>query len=229
MEDGADYGQSLKQAQELGYAEANPAFDVSGKDAGQKLLLLASLAFGVRLSMNDIQLEGIESVTATDFAYAREFGCTIRLLATARLENEALSLDVRPTLVPARHAALRDFGGAFNAVELRAFALGPAMLVGQGAGALPTGTAVVSDIIEAGKEPRFARRRARSTHGLVRGRSQRPTGRSSKPQRSVVPALPRRRHARRPRTDCRSTRQPAVSASPQCSSANRRREPKRSP
>ena len=109
MEDGADYGQSLKQAQELGYAEANPAFDVSGKDAGQKLLLLASLAFGVRLSMNDIQLEGIESVTATDFAYAREFGCTIRLLATARLENEALSLDVRPTLRPARHAALRDF------------------------------------------------------------------------------------------------------------------------
>jgi homoserine dehydrogenase len=150
MEDGADYEPTLKQAQALGFAEADPSFDVSGKDAAQKLLLLASVAFGVRLTMADIPAEGIESVTAVDFAYAREFGCTIRLLATARLEHGTLSLGVRPTLV-SKGTPLSTIRGAFNAIEVRSYALGPALLVGQGAGALPTGTAVVSDIIEAGR------------------------------------------------------------------------------
>lgn len=150
MEEGADYAPTLKKAQELGFAEADPTFDVSGKDAAQKLLLLASLAFGVRLSMKDIPSHGIESVGGIDFVYAKEFHCTIKLLATARLTNGALSLDVRPSLVPL-DTPLSTIRSAFNAIEVKSFALGPALLVGQGAGALPTGSAVVSDIIEAGR------------------------------------------------------------------------------
>lgn len=150
MEDGAEYGTALKQAQELGFAEADPSFDLSGKDAAQKLLLLASLAFGVNIKMSDVPAEGIEDVEAMDFAYAKELGDTIRLLATARVVDGVLSLGVRPTLVP-HGSLLSTIRGAFNAVEMRSFALGPALLVGQGAGALPTGSAVVSDIIEAGR------------------------------------------------------------------------------
>jgi homoserine dehydrogenase len=150
MEEGKDYGVALAQAQKLGFAEADPAFDVSGKDAAQKLLILASLAFGVQLSMSQISAEGIEHVSAVDFAYAREFGFTIKLLARAQLRGGALSLAVRPTLVP-HGTPLSTIRGAFNAVEVRSFALGPTLLVGQGAGALPTGSAVVSDIIEAGR------------------------------------------------------------------------------
>ena len=108
------------------------------------------MAFGVRLTMADVPAEGIEHVSATDFAYAREFGFTVKLLAAARLHGGALSLGVRPTLVP-QGTPLSTVRGAFNAVEVRSFALGPVLLVGQGAGALPTGSAVVSDIIEAGR------------------------------------------------------------------------------
>src|SRR6185312_1485973 len=124
MEEGRDYGAALAQAQKLGFAEADPTFDVSGKDAAQKLLILASLAFGVKLSMADVPAEGIERIDATDFAYAREFGCTIKLLATARLNNGALQLSVRPTLVP-EGTPLSTIRGAFNAVEMRSYALGP--------------------------------------------------------------------------------------------------------
>ena len=140
MEEGAEYGPTLKKAQELGFAEADPSFDVSGKDAAQKLLLLASLAFGVQLSMKDIPAVGIESVGAIDFTYAKEFGRTIKLLASARLKNGQLSLGVRPSLVPIG-TPLSTIRGPFNAIEVKSFALGPALLVGQGAGALPTGSA----------------------------------------------------------------------------------------
>lgn len=147
MESGRSYADALQEAQRLGYAEADPTFDVGGHDAAQKLLLLASLAFGARVSPDDVPTEGIEIVDALDFAYAREFGCTIRLLARAALQAGELVLDVRPALVPAG-TLLATTRGAFNAVEMRSTALGPLVLVGQGAGPLPTGTAVVSDIIE---------------------------------------------------------------------------------
>ena len=150
MEEGRDYAVALGQAQKLGFAEADPSFDVSGRDAAQKLLILASVSFGVQLSMADVPAEGIEHISAADFAYAKEFGFTIKLLANARLSGGALSLGVRPTLVP-HGTPLSTIRGAFNAVEVRSFALGPVLLVGQGAGALPTGSAVVSDIIEAAR------------------------------------------------------------------------------
>ncbi len=111
-------------------------------------MLLASLAFGRLARLEQVPTEGIERVEAADFSYARDLGCTVRLLASARLESGRLALEVRPTLVPLAtpFAAIR---GPFNAVEVRSDALGPMMLVGQGAGALPTGSAVVSDIVEA--------------------------------------------------------------------------------
>ena len=104
----------------------------------------------MQLSMKDIPSEGIEHVSAADFAYAKDFGFTIKLLATARLHEGSIQLSVRPTLVP-HGTPLSTIRGAFNAVEVRSYALGPALFVGQGAGALPTGSAVVSDIIEAGR------------------------------------------------------------------------------
>lgn len=151
MEDGGTaYGDALKQAQTLGYAEADPTFDVSGRDVAQKLLLLTALSFGRWVKLEDFPATGIENVDAVDFKFAREFGCTIRMLATARKDEGKLVLSVTPTLVPlaSQLAAVR---GAFNAVEIRSFALGPALLVGQGAGPLPTASAVVSDIIEIGR------------------------------------------------------------------------------
>ncbi len=150
MEGGGDFAPSLERAQELGFAESDASFDVSGKDAAQKLLLLAGLAFGAQVKLADIPTEGIDRVESTDFVYAREFGCTVKLLAVGRLGAGGLLLSVRPTLVPVA-TPLATIRGAFNAVEVRSFALGPTLLVGQGAGPLPTGTAVVSDIIEAGR------------------------------------------------------------------------------
>jgi len=167
MEQGRPYADALAEAQRLGFAEADPTLDVTGRDAAQKLLILASLAFGARLDLRDIAIEGIVDVEPADFAFAREFDCTVKLLATAQRMDAGLLLDVRPTLVPL-DSTLAAVRGAFNAVELRSFALGPSLLAGQGAGALPTGSAVVSDIIEAGRNlatraagrvPHFAWRR----------------------------------------------------------------------
>jgi homoserine dehydrogenase len=162
MEQGRAYGEALARAQELGFAEADPTFDVSGRDAAQKLQLLASLAFGVRVGPGEVPVEGIEAIEPVDFTYAREFGCTVKLIASARREGGSIELGVRPTLV-SDHTLLATTKGAFNAVELRSYALGMTLLVGQGAGALPTGSAVVSDIIEAGRD-RAAGTNARVPH-----------------------------------------------------------------
>lgn len=150
LEEGLDYSEALAKAQELGLAEADPTADVSGLDAAQKLQLLASLAFGANLRPQDVARDGIERVEPVDFVHAREFGCTIRLLANARHDGETLTLSVRPTLIP-EGTPLSTIKGPFNAVELQSWALGPSLLVGQGAGSMPTGSAVVSDIIEAGR------------------------------------------------------------------------------
>ena len=164
--------------------------------------------------MADVPAEGIEHISATDFAYAREFGFTIKLLATARLHGGALSLGVRPTLVP-QGTPLSTIRGAFNAVEVRSFALGPALLVGQGAGALPTGSAVVSDIIEAGRNL-GSRAGGRVPHfawaGGVHAATLAPP---LQPARRVVPAL-----LRRPMSRACSRRSPEPSA--RVASASRR-------
>jgi homoserine dehydrogenase len=154
----AEQGQALApvlaEAQRLGYAEADPTLDVSGGDAAQKLCVLAQLAFGARLRPEDVLTEGILGLTPEDFRWGKEFGYTLKLLAVARRCEEAgsgglgqIEARVHPAFIP-QGSLLAGVRGAMNAVVLRSEALGPSMLYGQGAGAMPTGSAVVSDIID---------------------------------------------------------------------------------
>jgi homoserine dehydrogenase len=145
--EGASYADALRRAQELGYAEADPTLDVSGMDAAQKLCLLASLAFSARVSPESILVEGITSLTPTDISYGREAGYVLKLLATARRAPEGLDVRVHPAFIPAA-SPLADVSSAFNAVLLQSAALGASLYSGRGAGDMPTGSAVVSDIID---------------------------------------------------------------------------------
>jgi homoserine dehydrogenase len=146
--EGRDFADVLAEAQRLGLAEADPATDVDGVDSAHKLALLATLAFGVAPRFADIPTEGIRHVAAIDIAFARELGYTIKLLAVARDGRDAFEARVHPTMIPNGHL-LADVGGNFNAIFVRGAALGPTMYYGQGAGAMPTATAVVADLIAA--------------------------------------------------------------------------------
>jgi homoserine dehydrogenase len=146
----------LAEAQRLGYAEADPTLDVSGGDAAQKLCVLAQLAFGARLEPRDVLTEGIMGLSPEDFRWGREFGYALKLLAVARrcepagggpLGMDLIEARVHPAFIP-QSSLMAGVRGAMNAVVLRSEALGPSMLYGQGAGAMPTGSAVVSDIID---------------------------------------------------------------------------------
>lgn len=144
---GLDYGEAVRQAQEAGYAEADPSLDVGGHDATHKLALLAAVSFGVRVDPHEISTEGIEGVTPFDIEMARELGYVIKSLAVGRREGDDIELRVHPTLVPQTHI-LAGVHGAFNAVMVESVALGRSLYYGAGAGMMPTGMAVVSDIVE---------------------------------------------------------------------------------
>jgi homoserine dehydrogenase len=154
-EKGEPIEEALAEAQRLGYAEADPTLDVSGGDAAQKLCVLAQLAFGARLRPADVLTEGIMALSPEDFRWAREFGYALKLLAIARRcgpsagpgSPDQIEARVHPAFVPAG-SLLAGVRGAMNAVVLTSEALGSSMLYGQGAGAMPTGSAVVSDIID---------------------------------------------------------------------------------
>ena len=154
-EKGEPIDKALAEAQRLGYAEADPTLDVSGGDAAQKLCVLAQLAFGARLRPQDVLTEGIMALSPEDFRWGREFGYALKLLAVARRCGPAnggggqdqIEARVHPAFIPAG-SLLAGVRGAMNAVVLQSEALGPSMLYGQGAGAMPTGSAVVSDIID---------------------------------------------------------------------------------
>jgi homoserine dehydrogenase len=146
-DEGLEYASVLKKAQELGFAEADPTLDVEGHDAAHKLVILASLAFGTRVRLDQVHTEGIGRVTKVDIAYARELGYVIKLLAIAKDAGGAIEVRVHPTLVPSRFL-LATVGGAFNAVYLRGDAVGPTLFYGLGAGSMPTASAVVGDIME---------------------------------------------------------------------------------
>ena len=148
-EKGQPIGTALAEAQRLGYAEADPTLDVSGGDAAQKLCVLAQLAFGARLAPEDVLTEGIMALSPYDFRWGKEMGYALKLLAIARRcgAGDQIEARVHPAFIPAG-ALLAGVRGAMNAVVLRSEALGPSMLYGQGAGAMPTGSAVVSDIID---------------------------------------------------------------------------------
>jgi homoserine dehydrogenase len=148
-EQGEPIEKALAEAQRLGYAEADPTLDVSGGDAGQKLCVLAQLAFGARLAPQDVLTEGIMGLSPADFRWGRENGWAIKLLAIARRTGAGDQIEARvhPAFIPAG-SLLAGVRGAMNAVVLNSEALGPSLLYGQGAGAMPTGSAVVSDIID---------------------------------------------------------------------------------
>jgi homoserine dehydrogenase len=149
--EGRAFDDVLAEAQRLGLAEANPATDIDGVDSAHKLAILATLAFGVRPRFADIPTEGIRRIDAIDIAFARELGYTIKLLAIAKQAGDAFEARVHPTMIPNGHL-LADVSGNFNAIFVRGAALGPTMYYGQGAGSLPTATAVIADLVSATRD-----------------------------------------------------------------------------
>lgn len=143
---GLDFDTALREAQDLGYAEADPTFDIEGMDTAHKLCVLIRLAYGVDFPLKDIPVQGITSVTPQDIQFAREFGYRIKLLAHVAQVNGKLEAGVHPALVPYTYLLAR-VGGNYNAVRVTGNAVGPIMLHGQGAGDLPTGSAVLADIM----------------------------------------------------------------------------------
>lgn len=151
LDEGLDFKVALKQAQDAGYAEADPALDISGGDAAHKLAILAMLAFGARVQTSQVHAEGIDAVDAIDMHFASRFGYVIKPLAVAKLANETqIELRVHPALVE-RRSMLASISNALNAVYIEGAMLGPCLLSGYGAGSLPTATSVVSDVIEASR------------------------------------------------------------------------------
>ena len=146
-EQGEPYAACLKRAQDLGYAEADPTFDVDGTDSAHKLVILIGLAFGARVGLGDFPVAGIERVTPTDIEVAARLGLRIKLLARARRTPAGIVAAVEPTLIPAS-GVLAGVGGAMNAVEARGAMSGPTLYYGAGAGSLPTAAAVVADLME---------------------------------------------------------------------------------
>jgi len=143
---GLDYDVAVKQAQDLGYAEADPTADVEGFDAAAKAAILASLAFHQRVALADVHREGISAITAADVAAARDSGQVIKLLAIAERADGAVAVRVHPALVPASHP-LAGVHGAYNAIFVEAAAAGQLMFYGQGAGGVPTASAVLGDVV----------------------------------------------------------------------------------
>ena len=144
--EGADFNDVLKEAQEKGYAEADPTSDIEGYDAQYKLAILSSLAFGSKIDVKNVYREGITKIEAVDMKYAKEFKMGIKLLAIAKEINGKVELRVHPTMIPKKHP-LSNVYDSYNAVFIRGNAVGDLMFYGRGAGDLPTGSAVVSDIV----------------------------------------------------------------------------------
>ena len=144
---GRDFYDVLKEAQALGYAEADPTFDVEGIDAGHKLTILASIAFGIPLQFDKVYTEGITRITREDVGYAEELGYRIKHLGIARKAANGIELRVHPTLIPERRM-IANVDGVKNAILVYGDAVGPSLFYGAGAGAEPTASAVVADIID---------------------------------------------------------------------------------
>ena len=144
---GRDFDDVLAEAQALGYAEADPTFDVEGIDAAHKLAILASLAFGIPLQFDKVYTEGISHITREDVEYAGELGYRIKHLGYTRRGSEGIEMRVHPTLIPERRL-IANVDGVMNAVLVNADAVGPTLYYGAGAGAEPTASAVVADIVD---------------------------------------------------------------------------------
>ena len=149
-DEGGDFKEVLKEAQRKGYAEADPTYDIEGIDAAHKLTILMRLAFGTPVQFQQVFLSGISGITPLDIQFSREFGYHIKLLAIAKLDGGKMEARVHPTMIPERHL-LATVHGVFNAVYINGDAVGPTLFYGQGAGQMPTGSAVVSDLVDLGR------------------------------------------------------------------------------
>ncbi|MBW1744552.1 MAG: homoserine dehydrogenase, partial [Deltaproteobacteria bacterium] len=146
-DEGSPFSEVLKEAQALGYAEADPTFDVEGIDAAHKLTILLSIAYGVPINFEAVYTEGISKVTPLDIRFMQEFGYRIKLLAISKDDGEAIEARVHPTLMP-NDSMLANVNEAYNALYIKGDAVGNVMLYGPGAGMMPTGSAVVSDLVD---------------------------------------------------------------------------------
>ncbi|MDH5526611.1 MAG: homoserine dehydrogenase [Nitrospirota bacterium] len=150
-ENGTDFADVLAEAQELGYAEADPTYDVEGNDTAHKLAILIGMAFGGQVSLDDIYTEGITGIRPVDLAYAEMFGCKLKLLAIAKDVDGEIEARVHPTMVPESHLLAR-VDGVFNAVAVIGDRVGETLFYGQGAGAEATGSAVVGDVVDLARQ-----------------------------------------------------------------------------
>lgn len=148
--EGADFFDVLKEAQEKGYAEADPSADIDGHDAVRKITILASIAFNTRINLEDVYFEGIRKIEQFDIQYAKELGYVIKLLAIARDNDDGIEVRVHPVFIPNTHP-LAAVSNVYNAVFVKGNAVGETMFYGKGAGELPTASAVVGDIIDAAR------------------------------------------------------------------------------
>ena len=144
---GLKFQEVLKKAQELGYAEADPTLDIEGIDTAHKLSILLSLAYGIQVKLNDIYTEGISRIAPMDIEHAKDLGYYVKLLAIAKSEGGPIEARVHPTLLPAHHL-LSTVSGPFNAIFVKGDAVGSTLFYGAGAGMMPTGSAVVSDLVD---------------------------------------------------------------------------------
>ncbi len=149
-EEGCEFDDVLREAQEKGYAEKDPTADIEGHDAGRKIAILTSLIAGQQVDFEDVHTEGISKITATDILYAKKMDRVIKLLATSRQAGDTYTVMVAPFLLPKDHP-LYTVNGVFNAVFVHGNMLGDAMFYGSGAGSLPTASAVVADVVELAK------------------------------------------------------------------------------
>jgi homoserine dehydrogenase len=161
-EEKVEFNDALAEAQKLGYAEADPTFDIEGIDTAHKLTILSSLAYGIPLSYDKVYKEGITRITAEDIAFATELGYRIKLLAIAKAVNGEIEMRVHPTMAPNEYL-ISKIEGVFNAIYVEGDAAGSSLYYGRGAGDLPTGSAVVADIVDIGRN-------------MVAGGSARPSG-----------------------------------------------------
>jgi len=147
---GTPFQEVLKEAQKLGFAEADPTYDVEGIDTAHKLAILMSIAYGLSVRLDDITVEGISSIEPIDIQFAKKFGYRIKLLAISRNHGDHVEARVHPTMVPENHM-LANINGAFNGIQFQGDTVGNVLLYGQGAGMMPTGSAVAADVVDIGR------------------------------------------------------------------------------
>jgi homoserine dehydrogenase len=147
---GTPFAEVLREAQQLGFAEADPTYDVEGIDTAHKLAILMTIAYGLSVKLDDITIEGISSIEPIDIDFAKKFGCRIKLLAISRNHGDHVEARVHPTMVP-DDQMLATVNGAFNGIQFQGDVVGDVLLYGQGAGMMPTGSAVAADVVDIGR------------------------------------------------------------------------------